>query len=316
MAERTTTTAQDLLKRWEAMDRDFSTVATQCQEIADYIAPSKAVITRTATPGQAMTSFVFDGEAIRAAKKLAAHLAGAMTSPSQPFFSLSLAPPELAEHKETQDWMGDVKDRLYEALGRSDFHACSLALFEDLCHFGMAALFEEEKAPLVTGEFGGLRFLNIPVGEFRWAEDADGHVDTFFRKFTLPARAAYGKWGDKAGPKAVASATEQAKNQEEPCEFLHCIYPRMYRDRQKKTGPHMPWASYYVSVADKAIIEEGGYRRFPIMAPRWDKVPGQVYGYGPSHDTLPDVRSVNVVKELLLKAAPLKMQPPTIEKVD
>lgn len=317
MAERRQTTAQDLLKRWDAMIAQRDTVDVRAQEIADYILPHKAVITQQATEGQKLTSFLFDGEGPWAAAMLARTLAGAMTSAAQQFFNLSLEPEDLREDKETQDWLEDCAERIYAALGRSNFHAENLEQFTDAVTFATATLFIEEAPPLVTGEFGGLLFTAIPFQERCISQNAEGLVDTLFRRFKLSARAAYGKWKERAGPRVVAAATEQHKNQEEEFEFLHAIYPRMYRDRhQHGTAANMPWCSYYVSIADKTIIEESGYQEFPAPTWRWDKIPGLIYGFGPSHMALPDVKTVNVTKELLLKAAALKIQPPTVEKND
>ncbi len=316
MPDRRATSAQDLLRRWDRFNADRGTTDSFCQEIAQYIAPWKSVITRTPFEGQTLTQFIFDGEAIWAATMLAATLAGSITSPSQEWFTLSLEPEELAEDKETQDWLGECAERMYAALGRSNFHAASLGLFGNLVHFGIGAMVEEEGPPLPTGEFGGLIFRVLPMGKFGISEDKEGQVDTLFHAFSLPARVAYEQWGDKAGEQVVRCATQQHYDQEKPFEFLQAIYPRFYRDRQRKTSVNMPWASYYVNIAEKVIIEESGFQEFPGMVPRWDLVPGQVYGFGPSHNALPDVKTCNAAKELILKSAPLKMMPPTIEKSD
>lgn len=316
MPDRRATTAQDLIKRWEALREKRATVDVHAQEIADYLLPFQATITRQSLEGQKLTTFLFDNEGPWALTMFVNTLAGALTSAAQQWFSLSLVPEELVDNKETNDWLGDCEERMYKALGRSNFHAENLKFFRDAVGFATAALFEEELPPLVTGEFGGLLFKALPFREYAIAESHQGDVDTLCRRFMLTARTAYEKWKDKAGPKVVEAATQLNQNQEKEFHFLHCVYPRFYRDRQSRTGQNMPWASYYVSESDKTIIEEGGYEEFPFMCLRWDQTPGEVYGRGPSHLALPDVKTANLVKELLLKSAPLKMQPPSIEKQD
>jgi len=111
MPDRRQTTAQDLLKREAQLRSQRKNVDWRAQEIADYIAPSKATITRQPFEGQKLTTFLFDAEAPWASTMLANTLAGAFTSPAQKFFSLSLEPPELTEDKETEDWMGDCSYR-------------------------------------------------------------------------------------------------------------------------------------------------------------------------------------------------------------
>src|SRR3990167_2158084 len=76
------------------------------------------------------------------------------------------------------------------------------------------------------------------------------------------------------------------------------------------------WASCYVVAETKRKVEESGYEEFSYMAPRWTKSSGETYGRGPSHTALPDVASLNAAKEIVLKAAPLAMIPPTYERDD
>jgi hypothetical protein len=78
----------------------------------------------------------------------------------------------------------------------------------------------------------------------------------------------------------------------------------------------MPWASCYLLQEPKAILEEGGYEEFPYVIPRWSKVTGEVYGFGPSHTALPDIRTLNAFVKFMLTAIPMAMQPPTIERSD
>ncbi|MGH6691584.1 MAG: portal protein, partial [Gammaproteobacteria bacterium] len=58
------------------------------------------------------------------------------------------------------------------------------------------------------------------------------------------------------------------------------------------------------------IMSEGGYYEPPFMTPRWSKRSGEVYGWGPGHTALPDIKTLNKAKELYLRGLALKIQPP------
>ena len=75
------------------LDRRFKQLQTQrsnwenhWQELADYMLPRKADITRKRTQGDKRTERIFDGTAIHAVELLASSLHGMLTSPSTPWF--------------------------------------------------------------------------------------------------------------------------------------------------------------------------------------------------------------------------------------
>ena len=63
-----------LLRRLGRLEEARSSWEVHWQEIADYMRPRKADITKQRTPGQKRTELIFDGTAIHAAEMLAAHL--------------------------------------------------------------------------------------------------------------------------------------------------------------------------------------------------------------------------------------------------
>jgi hypothetical protein len=140
-------------------------------------------------------------------------------------------------------------------------------------------------------------------------EDAEGDVDTVAYEFDLAARAAYDQWGERAGPKVVQCVTDR-KDLERPFTFIHFVYP-------DPTAATPRWRSCILAKEDKKIVEEKFYTEFPFFVTRWDKRAGMLYGSdGPSELAFPAVRSLNAAKEIVLRAAPLAMQPPTYERSD
>ncbi len=63
----------------------------------------------------------------------------------------------------------------------------------------------------------------------------------------------------------------------------------------------MPYGSCYVSVQGKCLIEEGGYRSFPLAASRYEQTPGEVYGRSPAMMVLPSLKTLNAQKRVFLK---------------
>lgn len=304
-------TATALLRRAEALKSRDSQARTMLQEIAEFVRPHRSNITRENTEGQKQTEKLFDATAGWASGMLAASLHGTLTPSTQPWLSYELRDDELMQIKSVQDWLEDCAKRTYKALRQSNFNTSVHEMYLDLTDFGQGAIFLEEKPPSAGGAFGGLRFLCVPVGSYCVGEDFDGRVDTIFRWFKISASVAFQKWGDKIGEVLTQKAKEKP---DELVEFMHAVYPRAMYDSGRRDAKNMPWASCYVACQPKIKVEEGGFLEFPFCVPRWMKTSGEVNGRGPSHTALPDVKSLNESKRIVLEGAPLQMQPPSVER--
>ena len=42
------------------------------------------------------------------------------------------------------------------------------------------------------------------------------------------------------------------------------------------------------------VLREGGYHEFPVVVPRWRRLPGSAYALGPMSDALPDVKKTKI----------------------
>lgn len=275
------------------------------RELAEFILPNKPRVNEQRQPGAKQTERLYDTTAPDANRKLAAFLQGALTSASTRFFSMITRDPALLRIHEVAVWLDDSATRMYQALQQSNFKAKVTAAYQSVTGMGTMALVLEERDLKLPG-FNGLRFTGIPVGYFVAEENAEGMVTTFGREFHLSAIAAVGKFGLEACPKYIQD-TYQAKPYER-YEFRHLIMERKMAGGMTKTK--LPFASYYWDCRDKTPLQEGGYHEQPMMVARWMAEDGEPYGKGSGHIGLPDIRSLNKLKELGLQAATLAVRPP------
>ena len=317
----------DLLRRWQDLKAQRSTYETVWQDIAEYTVPHRANIQRQQQPGEKKTDKIFDSTAVRALPMLAAHLHATLTPSTQPWLSFALRDERLSADQTVREWLEDCARRMHRAFRQSNFNVAVHEMYLDLVGpSATGCLYVEEKAPPASGIFGGFRFRAHSAEEYTIAEDANGMVDTVYRRLRFTARQLIQKWGEaKVGTRVVERHRQKP---DEPYEVVHAVQPRTdlqyAADGARKRGPgNMPVASCYVLVEGEdgagkrgRKLEEGGYEEFPYMVPRWLKAAGELYGFGPSHLALPDVRTMNAAKEFLLKAAPLAIFPPTIERDD
>src|SRR3546814_13683853 len=75
--------------------------------------------------------------------------------------------------------------------------------------------------------------------------------------------------------------------------FLHAIYPRTPYAVGAKLAKNLPFAPCHVAMESKTILRESGYHEFPVVVPRWVRLPGSSYGVGQVSSELPDIRQLN-----------------------
>lgn len=301
--------ARDIVQRFDRFYADSSIHMNVCQELAEYLLPTRSNITFKRTAGTKQGTRVFDSTGVRAAKLLASALAGSLTSPVVRWFSLRMREDSLNQMEEVADWLERVADICYEELNQSNFKNCIHEAYLDLAVFGAACLYEDEKI-LGNGKWKGLRFATIPMGEYFIAEDPEGRVDTVFRKISMSYRSAVTQFGLKNLSEQSQAKATSLRTMDDMFTIIHAIYPRTKLPKLVVNSTGFPVAEVYVEYENKHLIQEGGYREMAYMVARWLKTSGEVFGRGPGHEALPDVRTLNRADELLLRSWAKAIDPP------
>ena len=290
----------------QQLDRRYKTLQTQrsnwekhWQELADYMLPRKADITKKRTQGDKRTELIFDGTAVHAVELLSSSLHGMLTSPSTPWFSMRYRNPMLQQNDAANEWLEICMDQMYQAFNRSNFQQEIHELYYDLVVFGTAAFY-------VEGDRDGLRFSTRHIAEVTVAEDANGRVDTVYRKFKMTSRAAAQRFGEQNLPTQMTKDLKDDPHKEH--DLVHVVYPR--GEARGKIAKNKPFASVYYHLDSKSLISEGGFDDFPFMVPRFVKDSVSTYGRSPAMNALPDVKMLNKMSETTIKAAQKQIDPP------
>jgi len=288
------------------LDRRYKTLQTQrsnwekhWQELADYMLPRKADITKKRTQGDKRTELIYDGTAIHAVELLSSSLHGMLTSPSTPWFSMRYRNPALQNDDAANEWLEICIDQMYQAFNRSNFQQEIHELYYDLVVFGTSAFY-------VEGDRDGLRFSTRHIAEVTVAEDQNGKVDTVYRKFKISARAAAQRFGEENLPTQMVKDLKDEPHKEH--DLVHVVYPR--GETKGKIAKNKPVASVYYHLDSKSLISEGGFDDFPFMVPRFVKDSVSTYGRSPAMNALPDVKMVNKMSETTIRAAQKQIDPP------
>jgi hypothetical protein len=274
------------------------------QEVADYMLPRKAEITKQRAAGDKRNISIFDATPIHALELLAASLHGMLTSSANRWFSLRFKETELNDSDEAKEWLEDATQRMYDAIAKSNFQQEIFECYHDLIAFGTACLMIEEDDEDV------LNFSARHIKEIYIQENKKGYVDTIYRKFKMPAQAVLDKFGMENVSKEVLNSAK--KNPFDELTIIHVVRPRLEFDPKKKDKKNMPFQSIYYEESTGHIIMIGGFKENPYVIPRYLKASTEIYGRSPGMNALPDVKVLNKMVENSLKAAAKQIDPPLL----
>jgi len=292
-----------LISRFDRLSGRRENWETHWQEVADYMLPRKADITKKRSRGDKRMERIFDSSPLQALELLSSSLHGMLTNPSTPWFTLRFKQMNQLDDDEAKLWLEEATDVMYKAFNRSNFQQEIFELYHDLITFGTAAMFiEEDDEDLI-------KFSTRHIDEVYIAENAKGKIDTIFRKFNMTARALVQKFGDNVSQDVAAMAK---KNPFEEISIIHAVYPRNDFNPKKKDKKNMPFESVYFEYKGGNELSVSGFKEFPFVVPRYLKASQEVYGRSPAMTALPDVKMLNEMCKTTIKAAQKQVDPPLL----
>lgn len=271
------------------------------QECYEYCCPRKDEVTIKRAPGEKKYVGLLDSTAMTSTELLAGALHGMLTNPSGYFFGLSTGKPELDRRDATRKYLQQTVRRIHEVLNNSNFQTEVHELYLDEVAIGNSCMLIEEDTDLFV------RFSTRAIREVFVEENSKGVVDTVYRCFKMDARALCDEFGYDEMPKKIQDAYNKGDTKE--WGVVHGVYPR------KKAGispdkTRFSFISQYVLEEEKKTISVGGFNEFPYVFPRWSKASGEKYGRGPGEKALPSAKTLNKMRETVLRGAQKVVDPP------
>jgi hypothetical protein len=298
------TDVKNIIERYKSLQSDRGTILNHWNECYRYCLPRKAYLNRVKTPGQKLDTDIYDSTAIQSNVILAAGLHGYLTNPATKWFAIRTQDRDLMKQKEVMLWLKGAEDKMHDVINSSNFAQQVHEVYLDLGSIGTACLYEDEDVKDIV------RFYCFSMGDIFISENEIGEVDLVIRKTNLTVRQAYNLWKEKAG-EAVKTAYE-AKKYEEKTDIIQAVMPRYERDVSKADSSNMPFASVYIEVSKEHLIKEGGYQEFPFFVPKFTKESGETYGTSPAMVSLPDIKMLNAMSKVTIRAAQKVVDPPLV----
>lgn len=287
------------------------------QDVKDLVRCDTTDFNRKTAQGSRKYDRVYDGTAIDANEEFSSGLHSYLTSPSERWFELAVdltglnarSAKMLSEDPQTILWLEFVSDLIYMIYSDSrtnlnpSLHEC----YMDLGAFGTCVLNQEWD----TDE-NHLIFRSFALATCYFTEDNKGRVRALWREF---------EWtGDKIlqeFPDLPPEIKKQATKQPNKCfTILHNVCHRSDRGYGRLDSKNKEFASYWVCVTTKEMLRESGYDSFPYHVSRWVKTGEETYGRGPAMKCLPDIKSLQTMERVLLKAGQKAVDPPLVLEDD
>ena len=254
------------------------------------------------TSGEDKAKDLYDATAVRAAEQLASGLHSYLTSPSERWFGLGLIGRDQLEYTEAElRWLELAADTIFEAYSyeQSGFNASLHECYLDLACFGTCILYQSMNQGLLS-------FKSFPVADCWFRENSMGLIDTVWRQQLMTGRQVRQEFKDI--PPALSKSLEES-DENRVFTIIHCVRPRTDEVVEVKK----PFASVWLCEDTKEQIGDvGGYDSMPYHVGRWIKLAGETYGRGPAMTCLPDIKVLNEMERLMLKAGNKAIDPPLI----
>ena len=299
-------------QRLSDLKSDFESWRSHYIDLQSYIMPRKGRYlsnegTDEDNDGSKVNSNIINATGTDSANILAACMQGGTTSPSRPWYRLTLADKDIAEERDVKSWLYEVRLRMLTVFSRSNFYEAMYNLYHDLGIFGTSAMIIEPDFNTV------IRCVPLTAGEYYIDLDSSRRPNTLYRRFSLTVSQIVEKFGIDNVSNGVRSMWEN-KSLQERIMVVHAIQPRQLFDPNKSDKFNMPYESVYFEESSNGtkFLREGGYKAIPFIAPRWNVAGSDVYGRSPGMLALGDIKQLQKMEEKKLRALDKMVDPPMV----
>lgn len=286
------------------------------QDLSKYIYPYRGRFNeeRHTRDGERRDHYLLNPYPMNAVCRCAAGLHSGLTSPSRPWFELSLQDTEKAQYHPVRMWLDDVHDIMMAIYARSNTYAMLYHVEHEMAQFGTAAVL------MLQDYEHAVWHKPFTCGTYCGGIDARGRVTMFARRFSMNARQLVGEFGYEH----CSLGVQNAYNRNDLTTLFDVEMLVAKNDRYepgKLAVGNWPWqALYYEKGATDKFLKISGYHEQPFLMPRWHVTAGEIYGTGPGHMSLGDCMQLQRLEKNKLRSTdnvsdPAMMFPASARKV-
>ncbi len=307
MIDRTEWAKESVLlnQRWQALKSERSTWWEHWYELSEYLLPVNGrFFLSDRNKGYKRYNAIYDNTGCDALNTLAAGMMSGMTSPSRPWFALTLSDRDLIQFEPVKVWLSQVTSKIEDVFAGSNTYRVLHGMYEELGCFGTAAA-------LIADDFQNVLHLHpFTIGEYAISTDWRGEVTTLYREFQKPLAAVVAEFGYENLSFAWQNQFDRG-SLDQWVTIVHAIEPRSDREAFLPDSANMPWKSVYYDASFRAKpLRVSGFKSFPCICPRWKTVGGDIYGLSPGMFALGDVKGLQNAEFRMQQGIDYQSNPP------
>lgn len=245
-----------------------------------------------------------------AVRTLAAGLQSGVTSPMRPWFRLGVPDPDMNEIEDVKEWLYVVERRMRDVLARSNIYDRLKSNYMILGAYGTSCLTIDED------DISVVRANDLPMGSFKIATSDAGRVNTLYRDIHFTCEQYVSKFAGEVGFKNLPGSVQNCYDRGDYNTLYpvcHIIEPNRNFVIGSALSKNKPIASVYLdpsnSVGQNGILSYKGYDENPFMAPRWDVLGEDVYGYGCGEMAIGDGKQTQLMEKRKLQGIDKNVHP-------
>ncbi len=284
---------QQVLTRYERADKRKQQWRGIIEECYEFALPQRNLYSgyyESRAPGQGKMDRVFDSTAIASTQRFANRLQSTLFPPYRNWCRLIAGDQIPAEQRdEVQAALDVYNERMFAVLRQTNFDLAMSEFLLDLA-VGTAVMLVQPGDDDTTP----VRFEAVPLYLVALEEGPYGKVDNVYRRMRVKLETVKQQW-----PDVQLSARLENMLAEKPYEEIDLLEATIY----------LPNEGYYCyHVIDADAREELVYRELtssPWVVSRWCVASGEIFGRGVLCSALPDIKTLNATKRMLLQNASL-----------
>lgn len=302
----------DKEKRFEQLKNTHRNWVDAYKELSDYIDQTRGVFDgdRSKIGKRINHKKLLDSQGTYAKRITASGLQSGLTDQTRPWFKLDLDDLIVEQTQGVREWLDEVNRRMVDVLSVSNLYKVFQNCYDELVQFGTGCFI------VLDDDEDVIRGKSFTTGEYYLGVDNKGRVSSFAREFELSVSQMASEFG-LGNCSARVKALYQDNQLEQMIKIRHMIEPnRKYQADEDMVSFNMPFSSCYWEAGnnDVLFLRESGFRKFPVVAPRWDTLSTEVaYGYGPGWHSLGDIKELQIVHRDWLITQEKIYNPPMVQ---
>jgi hypothetical protein len=294
------------IRRMEGLKAGRRGFESDAREIASYAQPARSRFLSSSTnQGRQPNRKLNNSHGIFAFRTLQGGMTSGLSSASRPWFNLTTYDEGLAEDQTVKEWLAEVERRMYAFLAQTNFYGAVKTGYLEM------GLFGTEACVMTEHRQEGAVCHQMTFGEYYLGVGDALQPDALYRECVKTVKQAVDEFGrDQLSPRITA--LYDAASYDENIVFHHAIELNDEREPDRLDFRGKAWRSVYWDPADTnkdRIVRKNGFEEQPFWAPRWDTTGADVWGQGPGHDALPDLRELQMQTKRKAEATDMHIWP-------